>query len=113
MPGSLLVPGTSSTVFTVGGQVFTANPTAFSIDGTTISAGGPGVVISGTPVSLQASGVLDVGNSSVTLASATVGNGVGVAAFTGEGDRVGVRSMFLVLVSVLGILIVEGGASSG
>ena len=112
VPGPLLVPGASSvSVFTVGGQVFTVNPTAFSIDGTTISAGGPGVTISGTPVSLQASGVLDVGDSSVTLASATVGNGLGVAAFTGEGGRMMVRLMYSLLVSVLSILIGAGGGS--
>ena len=50
------------TVFTVGSQIFTPNPTAISMDGTTITAGGPGVTVAGTPVELQASGSLVVGN---------------------------------------------------
>lgn len=60
---------TPADIFTVDGQVFTANPTAFSIDGTTVSAGGPGVTISGTPISLEPNGVLDVGTSHITLPS--------------------------------------------
>ena len=88
------------------GEVFTANPTAFSIDGTTISAGGPGVTVSGTPISLQGSGVLDIGNSTVTLSSAGPTDGVGLAAFTGFGDHSAMVSLYSVLASALGLLII-------
>lgn len=106
VPGSLLAPGASASVFTVAGQVFTANPTAFSIDGTTISAGGPGVTISGIPVALQASGLLDVGKSTITLASAKHSDGLGaLPTFTGEGDQLSLRLLYSVLASVLSLLI--------
>ena len=55
------------TIFTVGSEVFTPNPTAISMDGTTITAGGPGVTIAGTQVSLGSSGLLDVGSSTISL----------------------------------------------
>ena len=55
------------TLFTVGGEVFTPNPTAISMDSTTITAGGPGVTIAGTPVDLQASGSLIIGNSTFAV----------------------------------------------
>ena len=108
VPGSLLVPAaaSSSSVFTVAGHVFTANPTAFSIDGTTISAGGPGVVISGTPVSLRASGVLDVGNSTVTLSLASATVEVGGSAFAGKADRGSLSLLYSMSALVLGLLIV-------
>ena len=108
VPGSLLAPAPSLSVFTIAGQVFTANPTAFSIHGTTISAGGPGVTISGTPVSLEASGVLDVGNSTITLSSATSTDGPGLAAFTGKGDHVAVTSIYLISASALTVAILTG-----
>ena len=54
-------------VFTVGGETFTANPTGFSVDGTTLSAGGPGITINSTPISLNPSGSLLIGTSTVPL----------------------------------------------
>jgi len=57
-----------SSIFTVGGQTFTANPTAIPIMGTTISRGGPGITISGTPISLGPSGLI-IGTSTIPLAS--------------------------------------------
>ena len=57
------------TVFTVGSEVFTPNPTAISMDGRTITAGGPGVIIAETPVSLGSSGLLEVGSSTITLSA--------------------------------------------
>ena len=108
MPGSLLGTVPALSVFTVAGQVFTANPSAFSIDGTTISAGGPGVTISGTPIGLEASGVLDVGNSTVTLSAGTSTNGPGLVAFTGKGGHVAVVSMFLFLASALTVAVLTG-----
>lgn len=106
VPASLLGAGASLSVYTVAGQVFTANSTAFSIDGTTISVGGPGVTISGTPISLQASGILDIGNSTITLSSANSTNGPQLAAFTGKGDYGAIMSLYCVLASALGLLII-------
>ena len=59
--------GPGGNIFTIGAQIFTANPTAFSIDGTTISAGGPALTIDGTIVSLEPSGILDVGTGRIHL----------------------------------------------
>lgn len=108
VPGSLLVPAaaSSSSVFTIAGQVFTAYPTAFSIDGTTISAGGPGVVVSGTPVRLRASGVLDIGNSTVRLSLASPSVEVGGSAFAGKADRGSLSLLYSMSALVLGLLIV-------
>lgn len=58
-------------VFSIGGQYVTANPSAFPIAGTIISAGGPGVTISGTPVSLDPSGSLNLGTSRIALAGSS------------------------------------------
>ena len=65
--GSSTISLAPSPAYTVGGMVFTPNPTAFSIDGTIISAGGSGVNIDGTLVSLESSGVLDIGSSRILL----------------------------------------------
>lgn len=56
-----------SSIFTVGDQTFTANPTAFAIDGHTLSAGGPGTTVDGTLVSLNPFGSLVIGTSTVPL----------------------------------------------
>ena len=96
---------TPADIFTVDGQVFTANPTAFSIDGTTISAGGPGVTISGTPVSLEPGGILVVGTSSLDLPTET---GAGPLAFEGAQAKVRIPSMAL-LIGYLGFCIIFGG----
>ena len=55
------------TIFTVGGETFTANPTKFSVAGTTLSAGGPGIMLNSTSVSLDASGSLLIGTSTIPL----------------------------------------------
>ena len=71
-PSGTLVVGSntmalpSQTVFTVGGQTFTAEPTGFSIAGTSISPG-QAVTISGTIVSLGPSGTLVVGSNTMSL----------------------------------------------
>lgn len=60
----------SGTPVTVGGQVFTLNPSGFLVDGTSISAGGAGVTVAGTVVSLQPSGKgLVVGSSTFAVPS--------------------------------------------
>ncbi len=82
---TVLADGASSSIFTVGGQTFTANPTAFPIAGTTLSAGGPGVTIAGTPVSLAPAGNLIVGNRTTALAQTSSR----VQSFTGAAGRKG------------------------
>ncbi|KAI9812294.1 MAG: hypothetical protein M1827_004743 [Pycnora praestabilis] len=88
---SLLIVGSSTitldapitTVLTVAGQVFTANPSGFSIAGTTLREGGPGITISGTPVSLNSYGGLVVGTSTIPLESPS--SGLGAAILSGLG----------------------------
>jgi len=95
--------GSGSDVFTVGGQVFTANSAAFSIDGTTISAGGPAVTINGTIVSLEPSGILDVGtNRNHLLVTQTASSSV----FTLAGLTVEAESS---VVAVNGVPLQPGG----
>ena len=60
------------TVFTVGGQTFSAQPTGFAVDGTTLTPGGSAVTISGTPVSLAQGGTLAIGSSTIALPSQTI-----------------------------------------
>ena len=64
---SLLADQALPTVFTIGNEVFTPNPTAISMDGINVTAGGPGVTIAGTQVSLDSSGLLVVGSSTISL----------------------------------------------
>ena len=60
-----------SSVFTVGGSTFTANPTKFSIAGATLTAGGPGIMINHTSISLNPSGFLLIGTSTIPLRTPT------------------------------------------
>ena len=75
--GNLVVAGStiplqpSPAVYTVGDQIFTANPSAISLDGTTIVPGGAGVTTSGTPIKLQPSGSLVIGNTTVAVSSSS------------------------------------------
>lgn len=82
---------TPADVFTIGGQVITANPTGFAIAGTEILPGGKGVLVKGTEVSLATGGTLVLGNSSTVLPtvgpSAGIGTGAGV--FEGGQGRLG------------------------
>ena len=59
-----------SSVFTVGGETFTAAPTGFAVSGTTLSPNGPAVTIGGTAVSLGPPG-LPIGSSTISLAATT------------------------------------------
>ena len=54
-------------ILTVGGQIFSANPTGFTVAGTSLSPGGPGITVSGTPISLGTSGLLAIGSSTTHL----------------------------------------------
>ena len=58
-------------VFTVGDQAFTANPTKFSVAGATLSAGGPAITVSSTLISLNPSGSLVIGTSTIPLETPT------------------------------------------
>ena len=109
----LLASPTAHSVFTVGGQTFTAAPSSFVIGGATVSLDGAAVTIAGTVVSLGPSG-LQVGSMNIPLATAVptglggyiisafnapptaanstgpVGGGLsatGVKAYTGSGAR--------------------------
>ena len=72
-PSGILVVGSSSfslppqSVFTVGPQPFTANPTGFSFDGVTVSPGAAAQTVDGTVLSLGHSGALVIGTSSYSL----------------------------------------------
>ncbi len=68
-----------SSIFTVGGQTFTAKPSGFVIaPGESVMPGGPAVTLGGTVVSLDESGDLRIGSSTVPLvagASPTIEGG--------------------------------------
>lgn len=64
--GGSTVAFAPTSVFTVGGQTFTAAPTGFAIAGTSVVFDGPAVTISGTVLSLGPSG-LQIGSSTVPL----------------------------------------------
>ena len=59
-----------SSVFTVGGQTFTAAPTGFSVGSQSLSPGGSAITLSGTVLSLGPSGALQIGSSTISLPSA-------------------------------------------
>ena len=65
---TIALPTPVQSVYTVGGQIFTAAPSGFSIAGTSLSIGGSAVTISGTVVSLGSSG-LQIGSSTIPLTS--------------------------------------------
>ncbi|KAK4691660.1 hypothetical protein P7C71_g5384, partial [Lecanoromycetidae sp. Uapishka_2] len=64
---TMALPTEFNTVFTVAGQIFTANPTGFVVSGYTVLQGGSAITLSGTVVSLGPSG-LQVGSSTTPLA---------------------------------------------
>lgn len=57
----------SAVLLTVGGQLFTANPSGFNIGSLRIAPGEPAVTIAGTPISVASSGVVIIGDSTVSL----------------------------------------------
>lgn len=88
-------------VFTLAGQLLTANPSGFAIAGTTVLPGGSGVTVSGTPVRLESGGTLLVGNGSLVLP--TPGPGAGVGVFEGgQGKRASPRTAWFVAYTILG-----------
>lgn len=94
---SLSATITPADIFTVGGEIVTANPTGFAIAGTEILPGGKGVLVKGTEVSLALGGTLVLGGSSVVLptggpsagSGAGNGNGIGAGVFEGGQGRLG------------------------
>ena len=65
LPNIPAVP--TADIFTVGGQIITANPTGFTVGSTTLSPGGSAATISGTVISLGPSGALLIGSSSTNI----------------------------------------------
>ena len=65
LPNGPAVP--TADVYTVGGQIITANPTGFAVGSTTLSPGGSAATISGTVISLGPSGALLIGSSSTNI----------------------------------------------
>lgn len=64
----ITLPGLAlPSVFAVGSETFTANPTRFLVDGTTLSASGQGITFNSTPTTLNPSGSLLLGTSTVHL----------------------------------------------
>ena len=61
------VPLPPQSIFAIGTQTFTANPTGFNIDNTVISPGDPAHTVDGTSISLDKSGVLAIGSSTFSL----------------------------------------------
>lgn len=61
------VPLPPQSIFTIGAQTFTANPTGFKVDNTVISPGDAAHTVDGTSISLDKSGVLAIGSSTVSL----------------------------------------------
>ena len=95
---TLLPIGTAvplANIYTVGGQIITANPTGFVVDGTTVSPGGSAVTVSGTVISLGLSGALLIGYSSTNVLS-TLSADVGPV-FTAGGFTFTEASSYVVL----------------
>ena len=66
-----LYPMTSQSIFTVGTETFTANPTGFPIASASLIPGGPAITIADTVVSLEQNGLLVIGSNTMTLPSST------------------------------------------
>lgn len=66
----LFASPTAQSVFTVGGQIFTASSSSFVVGGATVSLDGAPITIAGTVVSLGPSG-LQIGSMTEQLANAT------------------------------------------
>lgn len=67
---------TPSSVFTLGGQTFTAKPSGFVIGpGENVMPGGSAVTIGGTVVSLDSSGDLQIGSSTIPLVASPTDGG--------------------------------------
>ena len=59
-------------IFTIGAQTFTVNPTGFKINNAAISPGGTAHTVDDTTISLGQSGNLAIGSSTISLISPTI-----------------------------------------
>lgn len=90
-PSRILVVGSSSfsmpaqSIFTVGTQPFTANPTGFTLNGATFSPGSPAQTVDSTVLSLGFSGTLAVGSSTYSLPT-PLSNDPAISPFTIAGQ---------------------------
>ena len=66
---ALTSPSPAQSLFAVGGQAFTANPTGFTIQATKVTPGGQAITVAGTTISLDKSSHLYIGPSIATLMS--------------------------------------------
>ena len=66
---SSITPLPPQSIFTIGAQTFTVNPTGFKINDAAISPGGTAHTVDGTAISLDQSGNLAIGSSIVSLTS--------------------------------------------
>ena len=62
-------PSPVQSLFNVGGQVFTADPTGFNIQDTTVAPGGQAITVAGTIISMDKSSHLYTGSSIATMIS--------------------------------------------
>ena len=90
-----------SSIYTVGGETFTANPTKFAVAGATLSAGGPGILINSTSISLNPSGSLIIGSSTIRLPNPTP------AAITADGQVYTIEPSGMIAIN--GITLSSGG----
>ena len=68
-PSSSSLPPQS--IFTIGAQTFTANPTGFRVNNAAIIPGGPGHTIDGTSISLGQWGILTVGSNTISFTTSS------------------------------------------
>lgn len=90
-----------SSIYTVGDETFTANPTKFSVAGTTLLAGGPGIMVNSTSMSLNPSGSLILGSKTIPLSTPTP------AVITTDGQVYTIESSGMIAVN--GITLSSGG----
>ena len=65
--GSPILSLSPQSIFTIGAQTFTANPTGFKVSDATISPGGAAQTVDGTKIDLDKAGVLTIDSSTISL----------------------------------------------
>lgn len=83
-------------VFSVDGEMFTAEPTGFVLEGATVAPGAPGVTIFGVDISLGTNSVLHIGSQTLATLDAAATSNSGA---TGNSTRAGIDG---VIVSAFG-----------
>ena len=111
--GGSTIAFASTSIFTVGGQTFTAAPTGFAIAGTTLTPGGSAITISGTVVSLGPSGTLQIGTSTIPLAMASATGIGGFIASAFDAPVVPAATASATGAKATGVRPFTGGASRG